>query len=165
MSELILFLKSSIRYTSAYVNCLWLGMMLGPCVGYILQTMTMVQTGQAEGFSPFVSFILIVSNLIRIFWWYAERFSLVIFFAAIIMILCQLALLFMWVKIMNKPNHHGFRDEEVNLAKIKLGKRRFENFQGARLKKLRGEQLQAPEGPNNHPLKAANNRNWSDSTR
>ena len=78
-------------------------MMLGPCVGYILQTMTMVQTGQAEGFSPFVSFILIVSNLIRVFWWYAERFSLVIFFAAIIMIICQLALLFMWVKIMNKP--------------------------------------------------------------
>lgn len=78
-------------------------MILGPCLGYIMQTMTMVQTGTADGFSPFVSFILIVSNLIRIFWWYAERFSLVIFSAAIIMVFCQLALLYMWVKVQNKP--------------------------------------------------------------
>ena len=80
-----------------------LGMILGPCLGYIMQTLTFVQTGQADGFSPFVSFILIVSNLIRIFWWYSERFSLVILIAAIVMVLCQLALLFMWVKIHNKP--------------------------------------------------------------
>eukprot|EP00354_Favella_ehrenbergii_P002436 CAMPEP_0170457804 /NCGR_PEP_ID=MMETSP0123-20130129/4967_1 /TAXON_ID=182087 /ORGANISM="Favella ehrenbergii, Strain Fehren 1" /LENGTH=129 /DNA_ID=CAMNT_0010721705 /DNA_START=36 /DNA_END=425 /DNA_ORIENTATION=- len=75
--------------------------------------MTMVQTGQAEGFSTFVSFILIVSNLIRVFWWYAERFSLVIFSAAIIMILCQLALLFMWVKVMNKPRNSSEPKEFV----------------------------------------------------
>ena len=78
-------------------------MILGPCLGYMLQTMTMVQTNSADGFSTYVSFILIVSNLIRVFWWYSEKFSLVILTAAIIMILCQLALLFMWVKIQNKP--------------------------------------------------------------
>ena len=80
-----------------------IGMIIGPCVGYLLQTMTMVQTKRADGFSPFVSFILIVSNLIRIFWWYAERFSLVIFIAAIVMILCQLGLLFIWVRVQNMP--------------------------------------------------------------
>ena len=66
---------------------------------------------------------------------------------------------------MNQPNYHGYQDEEINLAKTKLGKRRFSNFEGARLKKLRGEQIQAQENNNNYPLKAANNRNWSDSTR
>ena len=80
-----------------------MGMILGPCLGYIMQTLTFVQTGQADGFSPFVSFILIVSNLIRIFWWYSERFSLVILIAAVVMVLCQLALIFMWVKIMGQP--------------------------------------------------------------
>jgi len=79
-----------------------LGMILGPCVGYFLQTITMVQTKSADGFSPFVSFILIVSNLIRVFWWYSERFSLVIFTAAIVMIFCQLGLLYMWVKLQNQ---------------------------------------------------------------
>jgi len=63
--------------------------------------MTMMQTGAADGFSPFVSFILIVSNLIRVFWWYSERFSLVLMVAAVIMIICQLSLLYMWVKINN----------------------------------------------------------------
>ena len=65
-----------------------IGMILGPCIGYILQTYTMVQSNEADGFSTFVSFILIVSNLIRVFWWYAERFSLVILMAAIVMIMC-----------------------------------------------------------------------------
>jgi len=78
-------------------------MILGPCLGYIMQTMTMVQTNQADGFSTFVSFILIVSNLIRVFWWYSERFSVVILVAAIIMIICQLLLIYMWVRIQNNP--------------------------------------------------------------
>ena len=63
-------------------------MILGPCVGYLLQTMEMMKTKQADGFSPFVSFILIVSNLIRVFWWYSERFSMVLFYASIVMIFC-----------------------------------------------------------------------------
>ena len=78
-----------------------IGMIFGPCLGYVMQTMTMVQSNSAEGFSPFVSFILIVSNLIRVFWWYSERFTWVILIAAIVMIFCQLSLLFMWVKIQN----------------------------------------------------------------
>lgn len=82
-------------------------MILGPCVGYFLQTITMVQTKSADGFSPFVSFILIVSNLIRVFWWYSERFSLVIFTAAIVMIFCQLGLLYMWVKLQNQRIKDG----------------------------------------------------------
>ena len=79
-------------------------MILGPCLGYVMQTMTMVQSNSAEGFSPFVSFILIVSNLIRVFWWYSERFTWVILFAAIVMIFCQLSLLYMWVKIQNSQS-------------------------------------------------------------
>ena len=80
------------------------GMILGPCLGYVMQTMTMVQSNSAEGFSPFVSFILIVSNLIRVFWWYSERFTWVILIAAIVMIFCQLSLLYMWVKIQNSQS-------------------------------------------------------------
>jgi len=92
--------SSSINHlTSSYST----GMIIGPCIGYIMQTMTMVQTNQADGFSTFVSFILIVANLIRVFWWYSERFSLVILVASIVMIICQLALIYMWVKIQNNP--------------------------------------------------------------
>lgn len=59
------------------------GMVLGPNVGYIAQTKTMIVKKTADGFSTFVSFILIVSNLIRIYWWYVDRFNFIILFAAI----------------------------------------------------------------------------------
>jgi hypothetical protein len=62
----------------------------------------MIQSKSAEGFSTYVSFILIVSNIIRVFWWQAARFSLVILFAAILMIVCQFALLYTSVKYAGK---------------------------------------------------------------
>ena len=48
-----------------------------------------------------MSFILIISNLLRLFWWYCRRFSAVILVAAVVMITCQLVLLYYWVKQKN----------------------------------------------------------------
>jgi hypothetical protein len=62
----------------------------------------MYTSGTAQGFSPYVSFILISSNLIRLYWWYLDRFSWVILCAAILMTLCQIVLLFFWVKLSNR---------------------------------------------------------------
>lgn len=49
-----------------------MGMIIGPCAGYIVQIFKMYQEKNNKGFSTYVSFILILSNLIRIFWWYIE---------------------------------------------------------------------------------------------
>ena len=38
-----------------------------------------------------------MANIFRIFWWHAEQFSNTIFFAAVIMVACQLVLLHTWV--------------------------------------------------------------------
>jgi hypothetical protein len=62
----------------------------------------MMTEGSSEGFSPYVSFILISSNLIRLFWWYLERFSVILFMASILMVLCQICLVYFWVKLKNK---------------------------------------------------------------
>ena len=61
----------------------------------------MVSTKTSDGFSTYVSFILIISNLLRLFWWYCERFSPIILVASIVMITCQLILLYYWVKLKN----------------------------------------------------------------
>jgi solute carrier family 66, member 2 len=79
-----------------------LGMIFGPCVGYMIQTRSMVATESAEGFSPYVSFILIVSNLLRIFWYQVAEFSTVILYASLLMVSCQITLLYFWVTISNK---------------------------------------------------------------
>ena len=62
----------------------------------------MVSTKTSDGFSTYVSFILIISNLLRLFWWYCERFSPIILVASIVMISCQLILLYYWVKLKNQ---------------------------------------------------------------
>jgi mannitol-specific phosphotransferase system IIBC component len=46
-----------------------MGMIVGPCAGYLVQIRKMHKEKVSEGFSTYVSFILILSNLIRIFWW------------------------------------------------------------------------------------------------
>lgn len=81
-------------------------MIVGPCVGYMIQTRDMVKTESAEGFSPYVSFILIVSNLLRIFWYQVESFSPVILYSSLLMVACQVTLLYFWVKISTKV-HKG----------------------------------------------------------
>ena len=63
-------------------------MILGAVASYIVQIHKMWKERVCEGFSTYVSFILILSNLIRLFWWYLARFSVVILLAAILMVIC-----------------------------------------------------------------------------
>ena len=74
-------------------------MVVGPSLGYLLQTHKMVKEGVCEGFSPYVSFIMMASSMIRIFWWYSERFSTILLSASFCMIIAQLILLHFWTKI------------------------------------------------------------------
>ena len=68
---------------------------------------------------------------------------------------------------MAKSNLHGFDFEDVSGAKLKLGKTRFREFENARARILRGENLDAGDAQNlaNLPLRTANNRKWTEETR
>lgn len=74
-------------------------MILGPCVGYIIQCFKMRQERNSDGFSPFICLILLVANIVRVFWWFAEAFSNVLLVASLVMIACQMVLLYLWVTI------------------------------------------------------------------
>jgi len=74
-------------------------MILGPCIGYIIQCFKMRQERNADGFSPFICLILLVANIVRVFWWFAEAFSNVLLTASLVMIACQMVLLYLWVTI------------------------------------------------------------------
>jgi hypothetical protein len=66
----------------------FLGMITGPCLGYIIQTRSMIIRQSPEGFSTYCSFVLLLSNVIRVYWWLATPFNLVVLGAAILMIGC-----------------------------------------------------------------------------
>ena len=92
---------------AVFDGALDLSMVICPCAGYIIQTRKMYIEKQFQGFSTYVSFILILSNVIRIFWWYVEQFSTVILNASLLMIFCQMSLLYVWVQVKQastKPN-------------------------------------------------------------
>lgn len=81
-----------------------LGMIVGGSLGFMVQARKMYAEKTFEGFSTYVSFILILSNLIRLFWWYCERFSLVILYAAIMQIVAQMMLIYVWVMVSQMPS-------------------------------------------------------------
>lgn len=64
------------------------GMVFGAVLSYVVQIHKMWKERVCEGFSTYVSFILILSNLIRLFWWYLAHFSTIILMAAILMVIC-----------------------------------------------------------------------------
>ena len=45
------------------------GMIVGPCVGYMIQSYKMTKEKNADGFSPLVCLILLVANILRVYWW------------------------------------------------------------------------------------------------
>ena len=65
-----------------------LGMIFGPCLGYMVQTRKMHLENKSDGFSTYVSFILIVSNLVRVFWWAVDDFSNIRLMASVLMVVC-----------------------------------------------------------------------------
>jgi hypothetical protein len=44
--------------------------------------MKMKETKSAKGFSPYVSFILLSSSMIKLFWWFSEPFKTAILLSA-----------------------------------------------------------------------------------
>ena len=71
----------------------------------------MVKTRSADGFSTYVSLILLMSNLVRIFWWFSERFAEVLLATACVSFVMQCILIFFWVSIMTDDGKKPFKDE------------------------------------------------------
>ena len=82
-----------------------------PILSYGLQISEMVKTRSADGFSTYVSLIVFASNLIRIFWWFSERFSMVLLGTAIVSVAMQFVLIFYWVKIVTNDGKKLFKDQ------------------------------------------------------
>ncbi|KAI8344284.1 PQ loop repeat-domain-containing protein [Chlamydoabsidia padenii] len=70
-----------------------LGMVFGPVIGYIDQYRLIYKDGTSAGFNPKTCAILLFANILRIFFWFGERFDTTLLVQSIVMILSQLILL------------------------------------------------------------------------
>ncbi|KAG2386225.1 hypothetical protein C9374_002671 [Naegleria lovaniensis] len=75
-----------------------LAMIVGPCVGYMDQIRTIRNKRSSGGFSKFISLILLVANILRCFFRYYKEFDNVLLYQSILMIGCQLVLIFVCIK-------------------------------------------------------------------
>ncbi|CAI2178496.1 20252_t:CDS:2 [Funneliformis geosporum] len=73
-------------------------MVIGPVLGYFDQIAKFRKTKSSAGFSLDTSGILLVSSIIRVFFWFGKRFDDVLLYQSIIMIITQLIVLYESVK-------------------------------------------------------------------
>ncbi|OCH91027.1 hypothetical protein OBBRIDRAFT_556842 [Obba rivulosa] len=75
-----------------------IGMAVGPPLVYADQAYSIVRRKDSSGFSRDVCAILLLANITRCFFWLGDRFELALLVQSILMILAQLALLYICIK-------------------------------------------------------------------
>ncbi|KAN0121181.1 hypothetical protein V8E52_003769 [Russula decolorans] len=73
------------------------GMAVGAPLVYADQTVSIVKKKDSTGFSRDVCAVLLLANITRCFFWLGERFEFALLLQSLLMILCQLALLYICV--------------------------------------------------------------------
>jgi len=74
-----------------------IGMAVGPPLVYADQTFSIVRKKDATGFSRDICGILLIGNITRCFFWLGDRFEIALLIQSILMILAQLALLYICI--------------------------------------------------------------------
>ncbi|RNF00017.1 hypothetical protein TraAM80_07844 [Trypanosoma rangeli] len=101
-----------------------IGMVFGPHIGYVFQLHEMTFTRNVEGYSPLVSLILLVSNSIRIVYFFGHHFALALLFQAVFAILVHTALLIIVLHMTHSvsrnpegqdPRTEGLEDEPAEI--------------------------------------------------
>ncbi|XP_073706293.1 solute carrier family 66 member 2-like [Garra rufa] len=68
-------------------------MVFGGAVPYVPQYQEIQKTNNAEGFSTRVCLVLLIANILRIFFWIGKQFELPLLLQSVVMILTMLAML------------------------------------------------------------------------
>ena len=68
-------------------------MIVSPNIGFVAQILKFRQVKSSEGFSKLLSLILLIANILRIFFWIGKQFSIVLLYQSILSIIMQIILL------------------------------------------------------------------------
>ncbi|KAL7871109.1 hypothetical protein SRHO_G00086060 [Serrasalmus rhombeus] len=89
-SELDEDVESSWTVLSWLASCV---MVFGGALPYVPQYQEIQRTGNTEGFSTRVCLVLLIANILRIFFWIGKQFELTLLLQSVVMILTMLAML------------------------------------------------------------------------
>jgi uncharacterized protein with PQ loop repeat len=73
-------------------------MIFVPSIGYFFQAMKFKQTKSSKGFAKFLCLLLLLANILRIFFWMGKRFTLTLLFQAIVVVISQIYLIHVYLE-------------------------------------------------------------------
>jgi len=73
-------------------------MIITPTIGYIFQARKFEETKSSKGFSRTLCLLLLLSNILRIYFWFGKKFSSALLFQSIMVIISQIYLIHVYLK-------------------------------------------------------------------
>lgn len=87
---------------SSVLNIVDVVMTLTPVIPYFAQINTFKQNKSSKGFSIKISLFILSANILRIFFWFGERFNISLLFQSVLMLIAQLYLVKVYVQYSEK---------------------------------------------------------------
>eukprot|EP01133_Synstelium_polycarpum_P019051 gene19051-22807_t len=78
---------------------LGLFMVFAPVIGYVSQYKSIATTRSSEGFSTRVCLILLLANILRVYFWIGKQFDDTLLYQSLVMIVAQLTMLHLCVSV------------------------------------------------------------------
>lgn len=101
-------------------------MVLAPSLGYVLQSIKFHQTKSSKGFSKYLCLLIVLANLLRIFFWIAKPFAKSLLFQSFTIIISQFYLIHLCLLYQEHPKEKHllpeFKEEEKSSNKKNLYK-------------------------------------------
>jgi len=92
-------------------------MVFGGVVPYIPQYRTIARSGNTDGFSPMVCFVLLMANSLRILFWFGKHFELPLLAQSFIMVVAMIAMVELCARVRSKQEtatkEHNFLDFDL----------------------------------------------------
>ncbi|XP_039619439.1 solute carrier family 66 member 2 [Polypterus senegalus] len=106
--------ESSWSIISLLASCM---MVFGGVVPYIPQYQEIQRTSNTDGFSTRVCLVLLVANILRIFFWFGKQFEITLLLQSLVMILTMLAMLHLCCSVQTTSRivtkQHHFTDFDL----------------------------------------------------
>ncbi|CAG8590854.1 9728_t:CDS:2 [Ambispora leptoticha] len=90
--------EETIGFAAIFDVLLKIAMVVGPVVGYFDQIASIRRLKSSAGFSIDTCGVLLISSIVRLFFWFGDRFDITLAYQSILMILVQLVLLYDCIK-------------------------------------------------------------------
>ena len=90
-------------------------MIVGPLITYIFQILKFYKTKSSKGFSKYICLFLFLGNILRICFWYGTRFSNILLYQSIGIVIFQIILIHLCCKFQEEP----FNDSKSEIPEIK----------------------------------------------